>query len=102
MTPTIITYPKFLTKPWRCMALRVPPAACMSLLPLPQRRCAFAAALPEGCIARLCRASAAAPHAAVSSSAAPYSVFAPSLLSTLDSRHRPAVAPQPPTDAVAR
>ncbi len=32
MTPTIIPYPKFLTKPWRCMALRAPPAVCMSLL----------------------------------------------------------------------
>ncbi len=91
MTPTIIPYPKFLTKPWRCMALRAPPVACMSLLPLPQRRCAFAAALPEGSIARLWWASAAAPHAVVSSSAAPYSLFAPLLLSTLDSRYCPIV-----------
>ncbi len=39
MTPTIIPYPKFLTKPWQCMALRTPPVACMSLLSLPQWRC---------------------------------------------------------------
>jgi hypothetical protein len=76
------------------MAFRTPPVACMSLLPLPQWRCAFMAALPEGCVARLWRVSAAAPHAAVSSSAAPYSVFALSLLSTLDSRYRPVVAAQ--------
>jgi hypothetical protein len=75
MTLTIIPYPKFLTKPWRCMALSASPAACMSLLSLPQRRCAFAAALPEGCVARLWRVSVAAPHTVLSSSAALYSVF---------------------------
>jgi hypothetical protein len=74
------------------MALRAPPLVCMSLLPLPQRRCAFAAALPEGCVARLWWASAAAPHVALSSSAALYSVLAPLLLTTLDSRYRPIVA----------
>ncbi len=84
------------------MALRAPPAACMSLLPLPQRRCTFVAALPEGCIARLWRASTAAPHAVVSSSAALYSVFTSLLLSTLDSRHHPIIAPQPPTVAIVR
>jgi hypothetical protein len=39
MTPTIIPYPKFLTKPWRCLALRALPTVCMSLLSLPQRHC---------------------------------------------------------------
>ncbi len=92
MTPTIISYSKFLTKPWWCMALRAPPAVGMSLVSLPQWRCAFMAALPEGCIARLWQASATAPHAAVSSSAAPYSVFTPLLLSTLDSCYSPVVA----------
>ncbi len=92
MTPTIIPYPKFLTKPWQCMTLSAPSAACMSLFSLPQRRCAFTAALPEGCIARLWRASAAAPHAAVSSFAAPYSILVPLLLFTLDSCYPPIIA----------
>jgi hypothetical protein len=39
MTPTIIPYSQFLSKPWQCMALHALPAACMSLLSHPQRRC---------------------------------------------------------------
>ncbi len=67
------------------------------LLPLPQWHCTFAAAFPEGYVAclvvGLCRRSS---HGSPSSSAAPFSIV-PLLLSSLDSCHRPLVAPQPPT-----
>jgi hypothetical protein len=90
---------------WHCeLSRRRAPLTGNLLSLLPQQRFEFTTALREGCVAHWWRASVAALQTIVPPPPPPLwnSVFAPSLLSSLDSHHRPVIAPQPPTVTVVR
>ena len=100
MTPTTIPSPQFVMKPcrWNCtpsLVVGMPPLSGHLLSLLPKQRSTFTTALQKGCVTHWWQASATAPQIVV-----PPSPPLPLLLSSLDSRHHPTVAPQPPTVTV--